>query len=212
LGQNPAIGRDPTRGDDRMLSRIVMAAILAAGALADLTLGKAAAQDAAPSGAPPTVHQPRESLQRTPMRVSVIDGRSFRDAATGAVYRLYGIETCEPGQIAELGSQRWPCAAVPVAWLIAATLNKWVACNEVKEQNGIRHARCASNQYPDMAVELLRVGAAVVDLKESGPLIDLYKTTETEAKRNARGLWASTFEMPWAYRQRVTPQDAPPPG
>ncbi len=61
-------------------------------------------------------------------------------------------------------------------------------------------------------IELLRVGAAVVDFKESGPLIDLYKTTETEAKRNARGLWASKFEMPWAYRQRVTPQGAPPPG
>ncbi len=160
----------------------------------------------------PNVHKPRESAQRTPMRVSVIDGRSFRDAATGGVYRLYGIETCEAGQIAEFGPQQWPCAAVSTAWLIAATLNKWVACNAVKEGDSVRYARCASNQYADMAVELLRVGAAVVDLEESGPLIELYKTAEAEARRNARGLWASKFEMPWAYRQRQAPRSAAPPG
>lgn len=196
----------------RQPARIAKCAVAALGVGYALWTSEAAAQNVAEPGVPPTIHKPRESLQRTPMRVSVIDGRSFRDTTGGAVYRLYGIETCELGQSAEFGSQQWPCAAVPIAWLVAATLNKWVACNEVKEQDGVRYARCASNEFPDMAVELLRVGAAVVDFNESGPLIDLYKTTETEAKRNARGLWASKFEMPWAYRQRVTPQGAPPPG
>jgi endonuclease YncB( thermonuclease family) len=191
---------------------IAKRAIAALGVGCALWTSGASAQTPPQPGVPPTVHRPRESLQRTPMRVSVIDGQTFRDTTGGAIYRLYGIETCEPGQSAEFGSQQWPCAAVPIAWLIAATLNKWVACNQVKEQDGVRYARCTSKEFPDMAVELLRVGAAVVDFKESGPLIDLYKTTETEAKRNARGLWASKFEMPWAYRQRVTPQGAPPPG
>ncbi|MCO4052740.1 MAG: hypothetical protein HEQ16_01505 [Bosea sp.] len=54
-------------------------------------------------------------MQRTPMRVSVLDGRSFRDTAGGETYRLYGIETCEAGQFAELGAQRWPCGVVPLA-------------------------------------------------------------------------------------------------
>lgn len=143
------------------------------------------------------------------MRVSVLDGRSFRDTASGVTYRLYGIETCEPGQGAELGPQRWPCGVVPMAWLVAATLNKWVACNVVVEKKGIRHARCASNDYPDMALELLRNGAAVVDAAESGPLIDLYGSAEAEAKRSSRGLWGSSFEMPWAFRQRQTSQPQP---
>jgi endonuclease YncB( thermonuclease family) len=157
-----------------------------------------------PSSSPPrTVYTPRVTVQRTPMRVSVLDGRSFRDEASQAIYRLYGIETCEPGQVAELGPQRWPCAVVPLAWLVAATLNKWVACNIVTEKGGIRLARCASNDFPDMALELLRSGAAVIDASESGPLIELYKTTEAEAKRAARGLWGSKFEMPWAFRERA---------
>jgi endonuclease YncB( thermonuclease family) len=164
-----------------------------------------------PTSAPPTVYTPRETIQRTPMRVTVLDGRSFRDVGTGASYRLYGIETCEPGQVAVLGPQRWPCHVVPVAWLVAATLNKWVACNVVMEKNGARQARCASNEFPDMGLELLRIGAAVVDVAESGPLIDLYRNAEAEAKRSARGLWGSTFEMPWAYRQRQTSQPQPPP-
>ena len=70
---------------------------------------------------------------------------------------------------------------------------------------------CASNDFPDMGLELLRIGAAVVDVAESGPLIDLYRNAEAEAKRSARGLWGSTFEMPWAYRQRQTSQPQPPP-
>ncbi len=152
---------------------------------------------------PRTVYTPRETVQRTPMRVSVLDGRSFRDEASQVTYRLYRIETCEPGQIAELGPQRWPCAVVPMAWLVAATLNKWVACNIVSEKDGIRLARCASNDFPDMALELLRSGAAVIDTSESGPLIELYKTTEAEVKRAGRGLWGSKFEMPWAFRERA---------
>lgn len=157
-----------------------------------------------PTSAPPTIYTPRETVQRTPMRVAVLDGRSFRDGGTGAIYRLYGIETCEPGQFAELGPQLWPCHVVPMAWLVSATLNKWVACNVVMEKGGIRHARCASNDFHDMGLELLRTGAALVDVAESGPLIDLYKNAEAEAKRGSRGLWGSTFEMPWAYRQRLT--------
>lgn len=157
-----------------------------------------------PSSSPSrTVYTPRETVQRTPMRVSVLDGRSFRDEVSQATYRLYGIETCEPGQVAELGPQRWPCAVVPMAWLVAATLNKWVACNVVTEKDGIRLARCASNDFPDMALELLRSGAAVVEVAETGPLIELYKTTEAEAKRAGRGLWGSKFEMPWAFRERA---------
>lgn len=159
-----------------------------------------------PKAAPPTIYTPRETVQRTPMRVSVLDGRSFRDVGTGAIYRLYGVETCEPGQVAELGPQRWPCHIVPVAWLVSATFNKWVACNVVMEKDGVRQARCASNEFPDMGLELLRIGAAVVDVAERGPLIDLYRNSEAEAKRGSRGLWGSTFEMPWAYRQRQAMQ------
>jgi endonuclease YncB( thermonuclease family) len=89
---------------------------------------------------------------------------------------------------------------------VTATLNKWVACNVIVEKDGLRHARCASHEVSDMGQELLRIGAAVVDGAESGTLIDLYKATEAEAKRSSRGLWGSTFEMPWAFRHRQRSQ------
>lgn len=177
---------------------------------ADIALAQTAPPSPAPSSTPLSVHTPRETIQPTPMRVSVLDGRSFRDEASGTTYRLYGIDTCEPGQVAELGPQRWHCEVGAKAWLVAATLNKWVACNTVIEKDGARLARCAGNDVPDLGAELLRQGAAMVDAAESGPLIDLYKTTEVEAKRAARGLWSSKFEMPWAFRERAGRERASP--
>jgi endonuclease YncB( thermonuclease family) len=156
-------------------------------------------------GAPrPNLYSPGGAPQSAPMRVEVLDGARFRDIETGTIYRLYGVETCAPGQIARLGRQPWPCGTIAVAWLVAATLNKWVACNTLQEMNGERLARCASADHADLGADMIREGVAVTPPPTNGnPAIRAYAAAEREARKAYRGLWASSFQMPWEFRTRA---------
>lgn len=147
------------------------------------------------------VYRPAETPQLPPLRVEVLDGRRFRDVETGAIYRLYGIDTCAPGQQAALGRQTWPCGVVATAWLVAATLNRWLSCAVVREAAGERLARCASAAHPDLAAGMIRDGLAVsLPATDHDPVVRAYALGEREARKAYRGLWASTFQMPWDYR------------
>ncbi len=164
----------------------------------------AAAQSTGPG--PAGIYRPVGPAQSPPLRVEVLDGRRFRDVETGAIYRLYGIDTCAPGQTARLGRQPWPCGAVATAWLVTATLNRWLSCATVREEEGEHLARCASASHPDLAAGMIRDGAAVT-LPSSGSdqAIRAYGIAEREARKAYRGLWASTFQMPWEYRAGIAP-------
>ena len=131
----------------------------------------------------------------------MLDGRRFRDIESGTVYRLLGVDTCAPGQVARLGRQPWPCGTVATAWLVAATLNRWLSCATVREEAGEQLARCASASHPDLAAAMVRDGIAV-SLPATGiaPEIRAYAAAEREARKAYRGLWASTFQMPWEFR------------
>ena len=101
-------------------------------AIAGVTLANGArAQDSSPSR-----YRPRLATQVPPMRVEVVDGVRLRDIETGQVYRLFGIDACAPAQTAMLGRQPWPCGTVAIAWLVNATLNKWLTCAPIREQAG----------------------------------------------------------------------------
>ena len=152
---------------------------------------------------------PSRAPQSPPLRVEVLDGARFRDIETKTIYRLYGVETCAPGQMARLGRQSWPCGAVATAWLVAATLDKWVACNILREEHGERLARCASADHADIGADMLREGVAVTPPPtEQDPAIRAYAAAEREARKAYRGLWASSFEMPWEFRAHLSAQAA----
>lgn len=147
------------------------------------------------------VYTPNSALQSPPLRVEVLDGTRFRDIETQAVYRLYGIDTCAPGQTAHLGRQPWPCGTVAAAWLVSATLNKWVACNILRDDQGERLARCASADHPDIGADMIRDGVAMaLPPTDQDTAIRAYVSAEREARKAYRGIWASTFQMPWEYR------------
>lgn len=149
----------------------------------------------------PTLYQPKIAAQVPPMRVEVIDGVRFRDIETGNVFRLSGIETCAPGQVAKLDRQPWPCGTMATAWLVNTTLNKWLACVTVRETENERFARCASASYPDLAAAMLRDGLAVLSPATSQePAIRDYLLAEHLARKAYRGLWSSVFQMPWEWR------------
>jgi len=142
------------------------------------------------------------------MRVEVLSGTRFRDIETSAIYNLYGIDACEATQVALMGRQPWDCGTVARAWLILATLNKWVACTPIRKDAEIYVARCSTSDYPDLAAEMLKVGYAVQLPAEVDRKIPGYLSIELSAKNAYRGLWASQFQMPWDYRANPLPNAA----
>jgi endonuclease YncB( thermonuclease family) len=163
------------------------------GAVLALTAGSSSAQT---SG----TYSPKIAAQPAPMRVAVIDGSRFRDIETGDTYRLYGIDTCAPHQIARLDRQSWPCGTMAIAWLVTATLNNWLACTTLRDQADEHVVRCATAGHADIAADMLRDGVAVLSHDTDGPAIRTYGLAELDARKAYRGLWSSTFEMPSDWR------------
>ena len=150
------------------------------------------------------LHSPKTLQQTTPMRVQILSATSFMDIATNVTYRLYGIDACELTQTAILTRQVWPCGVVATAWMVSATLNKWVACTPIRQDDKVQVARCATGEYPDMAAEMLKAGLAVSLPNPQDQYIKSYAEIETAAKTAYRGVWGSQFQMPWAYRASQT--------
>ncbi|KIZ46703.1 MULTISPECIES: thermonuclease family protein [Nitrobacteraceae] len=156
---------------------------------------------------PPGIYSPKAAVQSPPLRVEVVDGTRFRDIETHAVYRLYGIETCAPEQTARLGRQPWPCGTMATAWLVKVTLNVWLACRTLRDEAGEHLARCASAGHPDIAADMVREGVAVArPPSPDDPRIRAYALAEQDARKAYRGLWASTFQMPWDWRANHDPK------
>ncbi len=180
--------------------RIVYFGVAILMATANLTAA-AKADQSAPSE-PPGFYSPKGSQQSPPLRVEVIEGVKFRDIETGDVYRLFGIDACAPAQRATLGRQPWPCGVMATAWLVSATLGKWVACARIHEGDGVIQARCASSQHGDLGAAMLREGLAVAVPVE--PPLRTYAVLEQDARKAYRGLWASRFQMPGEFRRSAS--------
>lgn len=181
-----------------MTPRLSRASVgLALGSAVLLASSAGSAQSLAPSN----VHTPKVSQQLPPLRVEVLDGSRFRDIETNRVYRLYGIDTCAPAQMARLGRQPWPCGTVASAWLVSATLNKWLACSILREDQAESLARCASAEHADIGADMIRAGVAVMSPPtDQDPAIRAYAALERDARKSYRGIWASAFQMPWEYK------------
>ena len=147
------------------------------------------------------IYTPNNAVQAAPMRVTVIDGTTFKDIETGAVYRLYGIDACAKGQTAALGRQSWPCGVMATAWLVNATLGKWTACNVLDEIDTVKFVRCATSEHPDLAADMLKDGDALTNPDKDGRKIHAYVEAEDAARKAYKGLWSSRFEFPWEFRK-----------
>lgn len=159
--------------------------------------------------APPGVYEPKAVVQSPPLRVEVIDGTRFRDVESKEVYQLYGIDTCAPGQTARLKRQPWPCGTMATAWLVTATLNAWLACRTLRDEASEHLARCSSAGHPDIAADMVRDGIAVARLPTpEDPGVRAYAAAEQDARKAYRGLWSSTFQMPWDWRAKTDPSRA----
>jgi len=155
--------------------------------------------------ADPTVgrYEPKAAAEPTPLRVEVIDGVRFRDIGSQAIYRIFGVDACAPGQMASLGRQAWPCGTIATAWLVKATLNAWVACVTIRMDGDEHVARCSTSRHSDLAAAMLDEGVAVLaPATSSDAPVAAYAAAEARARKGYLGLWASAFEMPWEWRAR----------
>lgn len=153
------------------------------------------------AAAQPSLYQPKAAAQASPLRVEVIDGVRFRDIETKAIFRLFGVDACAPGQVARLGGQSWPCGTMATAWLVKATLGAWVACATIRDEGDEHIARCATANHPDLAAAMLEEGDAVLAPATSGEApVAAYAAAESQARKAFHGVWSSAFEMPWDWR------------
>lgn len=147
------------------------------------------------------IYKPGVRNASSPMRVVVLSPTSFQDIETHQVYRLYGVDACDATQTATLGKQTWPCGTVAMAWTVNATLNKWIVCSPIRKDGEVIVGRCATGEMPDVAADMLKAGIAVTLPDEPDRRIPTYAALEREARKSFRGIWASTFQMPWLFRK-----------
>lgn len=187
----------------RALTAAACALALAGGGDAVAQTPAAAPSD--PGAAQSQYYTPKLPTVTTPMRAEVLTATSFRDPESGTVYRLYGVDACELSQTAALGRQDWPCGVVATAWLVSATLNKWITCTPIRVEGTTQVARCATSDYPDVAAEMLKAGLALTTRDAADQLIPTYRQIEADARKAFRGLWGSQFQMPWDFRAARKP-------
>ncbi len=146
-----------------------------------------------------------------PMKVRVIDARTFADTQTGETFRLFAVDVCSIEQTANLDGQSWPCGVISTAWLVQQTLGQWVICNRVHTQPGLTLARCATSRQPDLAASMIREGMAVTVHDPDITTPAEYNQLDAEARHGFRGLWRSQFLMPWEYRsqRKLRPEGDP---
>lgn len=135
-----------------------------------------------------------------PMKVRVIDGRTFADIQSGETFRLFAVDVCTLDQHAELDGQPWPCGVVSTSWLTQATLGQWVLCNRLEPLPGVTLARCATARQPDIAAAMIAQGLAITTHDPEMPTPLEYNQLDTAARRTFQGIWHSRFEMPWDFR------------
>lgn len=141
-------------------------------------------------------------------RVSVVDGRTLMFPEHGRTVQLMNIDTCELPQWAVVqsssGPSPVPCGAKAKAWLTRTVGTQSVEClGTGYTQSGQVLAYCTVRGR-DVALEMLRVGLAVIDTPT--PLRAEYFSVQSEAVAKRYGIWG-TFVLDMAeWRRRAVDQ------
>ncbi len=113
--------------------------------------------------------------------------------------RLHGIDTRESRQSWRLDGKPWQCGKDAANALTEKISRRPVACEE-KDRNRYRRivARCEAGGK-DIGEEMVRLGFALAYRKYSRDYVD----QEEAVKAAGRGIWASEFEAPWEWREKM---------
>ena len=180
---------------------IARAAILAAISLSVALTGCTSSQRYTASDA-------RLALPAFSGRVSVVDGRTLLFPEYGRTVQLMNIDTCDLPQWAVVqsssGPSPVPCGAKAKAWLTRTVGAQTVDClGTGYTQSGQVLAYC-SVKGRDVALEMLRVGLAVIDTPR--PLRAEYFSVQSEAVAKRYGIWGTFVLDMDEWRRRAIDQ------
>lgn len=126
----------------------------------------------------------------------IIDGDTLDVAGTRV--RLYGIDAPEKAQICRRSRRDWPCGRDAMQALEGEVDGRPVSCEEQDIDRYGRVVGICRAGTSDLNAWMVRNGWAVAYRQYGG---DRYDPEELTAKRARRGIWDSSFEMPWDWRK-----------
>lgn len=131
----------------------------------------------------------------TPGTIDIIDGDSFRRGKDEI--RLNGIDAPEYRQICRDEKGRdWNCGREAARALRSIVSGRSVDCTGLDaDRYGRLVSRCAVGGL-ELNSEMVRLGWAVAYTRHG----TLYVSEEAEARRDKRGIWRGTFDLPEDWR------------
>ena len=162
------------------------------------------------TGQPPT--QPgRSAPPAISGRVSVVDGRTLYFPGHGRTVQLVNINTCNLAQWAVIPPASRadkpapiPCGAKAKAWLARSIGTNKVQCSPAGYTAQGQFLAYCTVKEKDLALEMLRVGLAVIDTPN--PLRPEYFSVQADAVVKEYGIW-STFVLDMdEWRRRAVDQ------
>lgn len=135
---------------------------------------------------------------------SVIDGDTLE--IHGSRIRLHGIDAAESGQVCiERDGSTWRCGQAAALALADRIGRHPVLCEQLDiDRYGRIIARCFSNRE-DLNKWMVSEGLAVAYRQYSSE----YVADEVRARESGKGMWRTTFDMPWDWRKGPRRSEAP---
>lgn len=136
----------------------------------------------------------------TPGTADIIDGDSFRLGKDEI--RLNGIDAPEYRQTCrDEDGREWTCGRSAADALRRLVSGREVACTGLDaDRYGRLVARCTAGGI-ELNAEMVRLGWAIAYTRHS----NAYRDEESEARRDRRGIWRGTFDLPEDWRETHRP-------
>lgn len=149
---------------------------------------------AAPTASPPKT-QPVIIRQDVITQIDILDGDTL--IVEGHRVRLFGIDAPEIQQTCPIGDYELPCGAMSRNTLIGISSGQSVACVRKDIDRYGREVSICKIGTIDINALMVKTGMAVAYRQYSSK----YVPAEDYAKGLHRGVWRSSFVMPWDWRQ-----------
>lgn len=129
-------------------------------------------------------------------KARVVDGDTL-DVGNQRVH-LFGIDAPELSQVCKFADRYWDCGHRARDSLAKYVEGGTITCRSRGPQSKVLvSAVCYKNAVSDLGAYQIDQGMAVAETEFSEDYVD----GEQVAQKNLKGIWSSTFDLPWLYRK-----------